>query len=92
VALEQGIGSFDLKYLGFFAEGLEDEAKKEKITGQLVFHASEYALKNNADQLVALYAGTRAEAQTFWGRFGFNFIGVGPGPDYAVRMALIIKR
>jgi hypothetical protein len=80
--LVQGAGAFDLKYVAF-----ESEADSDRILGQLVLHASKFCVANGGDQLIALFSGARGDAEKKWGPHGFRFVGVGPAPDFMVRLA-----
>ncbi len=84
--LIRGAGTFDLKYVAF-----ESEDDSDRLLGQIVLHASKYCVANGADQLIALFSGARNEAEKKWGPHGFKFVGVGPAPDFMVRLAMQIK-
>lgn len=86
-ALIFGVASFDMKYIAF---STPDSWKggDEALLGELVHHSSEYAKKRGADQVVALFTGARADAEKKWSRYGFKFMGVGPAPEFCIRMSL----
>ena len=96
-----GVGTFDVKYLGFApvepaADGNDNDDGVADVKavrlGQLVWHASKWAKERGADQLVAYFPGTRADAEGFWGPCGFKFVGVGPAPTFAVRLARDLRK
>lgn len=47
----------------------------EALLAELVHHAGEYAKKRGADQLIALFTGSRGDAEKKWAPFGFKFVG-----------------
>ena len=86
--LVAGVGCFDVKYLG----GVHDATEGTIRLQQLVLHASKWAHDLGADHLIALFPGSRADAENYWGTTcGFKFVGVGPAPSFAVRLAREIK-
>jgi hypothetical protein len=82
--LLQGAGAFDLKFVAV-------DPPDDVVLGQLVLHAIAFCKSRGADQLIALFAGARADADKKWGPFGFKFVGVGPAPTFEVRLARTIK-
>ncbi len=64
----------------------------EAVLRQLVLHAAKFCKSNGADQMIALFSGARADADKKWGPFGFKFVGVGPAPQFEVRLAMTLLK
>lgn len=89
VGLVAGVGTHDMKYVAFSNEALRDNVS---LLAQLALHLSIWARQQGSDMLVALWSGSRSDAEAYWGRVGFKFVGVGPAPNFAVRMALDLTK
>lgn len=82
-------GEMYIRYIAF-ADGTSAEQEAE-LLGVLVHHAYEFSKGNKAEQLVALFSGAMTDAEKKWGGHGFRVAGVGPGPDYAVKLTRLIE-
>lgn len=84
-ALVKAVGSYELKYVAVAAG--TSAASEDEMLGVLVHHATLHAQANSATQLLALFSGPMADAERKWTHHGFRVAGVGPGPEYAVKLA-----
>jgi hypothetical protein len=53
--------------------------------------AEQCALEQKAEQLLALHNGAMSDAEKKWGPHGFKLNGVGPAPEFQVRLCKALK-
>lgn len=75
--------SFEMKYVAM--------APDVDALGALVAAAEVYAAGQKADQLLALHNGAMSDAEKKWGSHGFKLNGVGPAPEFQVRLCKALK-
>lgn len=59
--------------------------------GELVRAAEAFALESGADQLLTLHNGAMSDAEKKWGSYGFKLNGVGPAPEFMVKLNKALK-
>ncbi len=67
------------------------EADAHAALGALVVAAEQYAAEQKAEQLLALHNGAMSDAEKKWGPHGFKLNGVGPAPEFQVRLCKALK-
>ena len=87
VAFVKGKDSLELKYMAF-VPGRPDE---EALLTRFVHKACEFAKEQNIPEVLTLFNGKTEEAHSKWGHFGFKNAGVGPAPDFAIKMSRKIE-
>lgn len=75
--------AFEMKYVA--------TAPGADCLGALVAAAEAYAVEQKAEQLLALHNGAMSDAEKKWGPHGFKLNGVGPAPEFQVRLCKALK-
>jgi hypothetical protein len=57
----------------------------------LVKEAEAFGTAQDKDTLITLFNGAMSDAEKKWSPVGFKISGVGPAPDYAVRLVKSLK-
>lgn len=76
----------ELKYVALGEGG-------ESALAELVRAAEQWAAEQSppAEQLVTLYNGSMSDAEKKWGQHGFKLNGVGPPPEFMVKLSKALK-
>jgi hypothetical protein len=86
-AVVKTAAAYEMKYVAQTAD-----ADSGAVLDELVRAAETFAVEQGCDQLITLHNGAMSDAEKKWGAHGFKLNGVGPAPEFMVKLSKSLSK